>query len=111
MFYQVHPRIYPQTTPLTRQRSGGQFSSAGDALDEGLPRVSSLRSRDQIVELTGFDVVDPVLHLSASEQDRDTVGTSAVAYSDVPLGQGGDLNAGAVVAAETTSTPMDDGEV
>jgi hypothetical protein len=44
-----------------------------------------MRSQDQIVELAGFDAVDPVVHLNASEQDRDAVGTSAVAHSNAPI--------------------------
>jgi hypothetical protein len=32
-----------------------------------------------------FDAVDPMVYLSAGEQDRGAVGMRAVAYNDVPI--------------------------
>ena len=38
------------------------------------------------VEFTGFDAIDPMIHLSAGEQGHGAVGMTAVAYSDVSVG-------------------------
>src|SRR5581483_12232341 len=83
--------IRPGRGNFQETTAGEDADTAGDA---GGAREGALAatwtvpaaSRHQIVELTCFDAVDPVVHLGTGEHDYRAAGMSAVAYYDVSVG-------------------------